>query len=308
METERLDATAADGRLVAVWRSHGPGAGGPVIVLAPGFCRTMRHMGAVALTLVLNGAVVYRFDPIDHLGLSDGDVRNFTISGVSASLDAVVDLAVTREAVDQVTVLAASLLARPAIRVASRTPEVTRLVLLAAVVDVRYTLRTVLGEDYGTWARADLPAEVTFERHQIDPVPLWEDVLANRWGDRDGTIDELCAIDEPVVAVHATDDEWSRIEDVQLALDRSAAFGPRDLYQLPFAEHDLGGNLAAMPLVLRQLTLSSLPALAPPTGAGVVVPILEHVVEVRSEERRRMATEVAEARRALAGSGQGPMC
>jgi hypothetical protein len=251
----------------------------------------MRHMGAVALTLVQNGAVVYRFDPIDHIGLSEGDVRNFTLTGVAASFDAVVDLAVAREPVDQVVILAVSLPARPAIRVASRTAKVTRLVLLAAVVDVRHTLEAALGKDYASWARTDLPAEVAFERHLIDPRPLWDDAYANQWADLDGTIRDLCSVECPVVAVHATDDEWSRLDDVQHSLDRSAAVGPRDLYQLPFAEHDLGGNLSAMPLVLRQLTLSALESPTLETGADVVLPELEQVIELRSEERLRMAGE-----------------
>lgn len=249
----------------------------------------MRHMGAVALTLVQNGAVVYRFDPIDHIGLSDGDIRNFTLSGVAASFDAVVDLAVDREPVDHLVGMAVSLPARTAIRVASRTSKVARLVLLAAVVDVRHTLKAAIGQDYATWARADLPAEAAFERHLIDPRPLWDDAFGNDWTDLDSTVRDLCAVECPVVAVHATDDEWSRIDDVRSSLDRSAGIGPRDLYQLPFAEHDLGGNLAAMPLVLRQLTLSAMASPAIETGPDVVLPELGQVIELRSDERRTRA-------------------
>src|SRR5438552_18804541 len=95
MKTERLNTHTRHGRRVAIWRSTPEKAdpGSPIVILNAGFARRMRNVVGIAWCLVRNGALVYRFDSIDHLGLSDGDIGAFTFTGMAESLRAAVGLA-----------------------------------------------------------------------------------------------------------------------------------------------------------------------------------------------------------------------
>ncbi|HET8659270.1 MAG TPA: hypothetical protein VFM55_09765 [Micromonosporaceae bacterium] len=290
--TERLWTTAADGRRVAVWRTSGGGApGGPVVVLAAGFARRMRHVGAVALYLARNSAVVYRYDPLDHVGLSDGEIRDYTFTSSLSSMRAVVDLAVERERAAAVTLVAASLAGRVAYRLAGLDPRVAAVATLVGVVDVRRTLVAVLGADYTTYELAELPADVAFEQYRIDPRPLWLDHRDHGWTSIEGTIDDLRRTSAPVTNFWAADDDWVRPEDVERAFEEGTG-GPRRLLELPFGQHDLSGNPVAARVVMRALTEVVVGDAVP--GGQVADPSFEEIVELAVSERRAESAQLAE--------------
>lgn len=99
MSTECFDVTTNNGRTVAVWRdSPSDNAGtGPIVVMAPGFGQRMRSSGVLALMLVYNGATVYRFDALDHVGISDGEIVDYSVTELMQALTAVVDNVRKRE-------------------------------------------------------------------------------------------------------------------------------------------------------------------------------------------------------------------
>lgn len=288
--TERFWTTAAGGRRVAVWRtSDGEVPGRPVVVLAAGFARRMRHVGAVALYLARNGAVVYRYDPLDHVGLSDGEIRDYTLTSSLESMRAAVELAVERERATRVTLVAASLAGRVAYRLASLDPRIGAVVTLVGVVDVRHTLATVFGADYSTYPLAELPADVAFEKQRIDPRPLWLDDRENGWASIEGTIEELRRASVPVTNFWAADDDWVRPQDVERAFEEGAG-GPRRLFELPFGQHDLSGNPVAARVVMRALT--EVVVVVP--GEQVQDPSFEEIVALAVSERRAESAQRAE--------------
>ena len=254
MKTETMETKLADGRRVVVWKSspedeaenrHGA-------VLAPGFGRDMRQLGAVALYLAANGFTCYRFDAIDHVGLSDGDIRHYTAAGHYASLEATTELAATEQS-GKLLVVALSLAARPAFRLAGLNDHIGAVLGLVGVVNLQRTLAVALGEDFIPYAYDDLPKVVRFEQFEIDPRPLWIDIADHGWASVEGTTTDLAAFDGLVGNFIGTADDWVDLDDVRHAFAVGGA-GPRRIYEMPYGEHEVNQNPVALQVLMRRLT------------------------------------------------------
>ncbi|MGW4365713.1 hypothetical protein ACWEKT_08710 [Nocardia takedensis] len=259
MRTERFDLSTSEGRVVG-WCSSPDEpvaeATAPIVVLAGGYGQRMRHVGAVAANLVANGAVVYRFDPVRHTGLSDGEMRDFTLGGVLTSMTAV--CAEVRSRHDRaITVVAASLSARAAVRLVSREPWFDRLVMLVGVVDTRATISAAFGVDYWDTPLPELPELVEIDRHRVDPRGFKREEAADAWGDADRTIAELRGVRIPVVNFIASDDEWVDADQVRRVFAADGA-GDRYIGRVGAGAHRIAANPIAFAELLRRLTAVAL--------------------------------------------------
>jgi acyl transferase len=144
---EQHETRLGDGRRVAIW-TVAPAAG-PIhplpIVVGAGFCRRMHHFAPVALYGAYNGFRVCRYDPVNHVGLSDGELWNFTLGDSCDSLRAAIDWTFERTG-QRPAVVATSLTARMAYQVAAETDRVARVITAVGVVNVRATLARVFGK------------------------------------------------------------------------------------------------------------------------------------------------------------------
>lgn len=173
MSTECFDVKTKNGRTVAVWRD-GPAhddATGPVVIMAPGFGQRMRSAGVLALMLTYNGATVYRFDALDHVGLSDGEIVDYSVTELMEALTAVVDTALEREGVEAVSMVATSLSALPVMHFAADRKCADNIALMLGVVNGRQTLLKVLDTDYLDWELDDLPLGCTSTSTPSTRVP-----------------------------------------------------------------------------------------------------------------------------------------
>jgi pimeloyl-ACP methyl ester carboxylesterase len=289
MRTEQLAAFSQHGRRVVVWRSVCDGAPrAPVVVLGPGFCRRMRHVGAIAFYLAANGAVVYRFDLLDHVGLSEGELPDFGLTSALVSAEAVIEFACAAERTDTVVAVGVSLMSRPLIRLAVSDQRISRLIMLAGVVDVKHTVHRALGGEYLDMREEDLPARVMFERHGIGSVAFHRDAYAADWVSVDRTFEELRQVRCPVVAIQPSDDEWVDVRTVSRLFSAPENRGARYLFELPYGEHMLEKNPVAARIVLTRLTRAVCAADLDALDAyPVQTPSFEDIVELAIAERKR---------------------
>ena len=283
MRTERVDAQSPDRRRVVIWRSvldERPGA--PVVVIGTGFGRRMRDSGSIAHYLASNGAVVYRFDGLDHVGLSDGSIRDFCLASAFSALVATVATARQREGVDAVTLVPVSLSALAAFRYAATHDDIAGIVALLGVVDGRKTLARVFGEDYTVLPSNELPETVRFERHDIDPRRLWEECRQGGWFAASDVTASLSQVPVAVTNIIARDDEWVDEADVRAVFDQSSHAGPRRVVELQCASHGLARNPAALRLVLSELTAEVVHL----ERDAVCEPTFEQLLDIRTAERR----------------------
>ena len=294
MQTERFDTYTGQGRRVAVWRSvpATPHLDSPVIVLNAGFARRMRDVGGIALCLVRNGAIVYRFDSIDHLGLSDGGIVGFNFSGMTESLRAAIELARSMENRRRVRLVALSLSNLAAYRLAAEDSGIDRIMAISGVVHGVRTLETVLGHNYAKVKYEDLPERVPVFGHEIDPRPLWLDHRETGCFTFDNAVDQLTMITASVANCIADDDPWVDIDECHLSFTKGAG-GDRMIIKLPYSGHDLGRNPVAITAILQKMT-----RLAVGTGSlreadslPVELPGFDELLELRIAERSREMSE-----------------
>lgn len=141
---------------------HRPGASGSepaVIVAVSGMGMPLRQTLRPAAHLVVNDFTVIRFDPTNSAGLSDGDIADFTLTGLFDDLCLVVSWAADTFAVPEVGVFAVSLSARAALRAATAEAGLLRIIgSVACVADVRATLGAVTdgGDPVIRWCAGEL--------------------------------------------------------------------------------------------------------------------------------------------------------
>lgn len=256
-----------------------------VVVLPPGYERRIHHYAVLSDVLVRHGYRTVRFDLTNHVGLSDGEVADFTMSSVSTDLSAVIGHARDRAREERLYVVAPSLAARAAFRALSRDCAADGLVALLPVVDVRYTITRAAGSDViGRWKAGDL-AHARYARvSKSDVGPRFpEDAVAEDWGGLDQGKRELAAVACPVLAIVAEQDDWVRTGDVEDIFEDEARW-PRRCVVMEASSHDLASNLPVLRLML-ELTVSSLDSLSGPSRE-VQVPDFNEFVELVTRERR----------------------
>ena len=224
MHTTRLEARTATGRRIVVWRSSPntvPAEDGPIVVMCPGFTRSMDELACAALFLTDNGATVYRFDPLDHAGLSDGTIEHYTLTATLRSFEGVLNLVGTREGHRPVAVVAPNLPARAALRAAASAPDVERLITVGGVVCLRDTMAATFGDELVELARQELPPLVSVRGQQICPAAIFDDDAAHGWQTFEGTLSDIDALRIPLAAVYRSDDPYVSAAQLEKAYGRS---------------------------------------------------------------------------------------
>jgi acyl transferase len=277
---EQHDTRLADGRRIAIWTvapAEGPCHPLPLVVGA-GFARRMHHFAAVALYGAYNGFYVCRYDPVNHVGLSDGDMWDFTLTESRDSLRAAIDWTFEKTG-QKPAVVATSLTARMAYQIAAETDRVARVITAVGVVNVRATLAKVFGQDYSTH-----PVPIAeFEGKKISGGRFLDDAHAQNWWSLAGTTAFLQRVQQPVTTFVGTEDDWVDPADVNAAFSDQPG-GPRRILSLERAPHDLSRD----PAVARTFFLLMLEELlgACRVDAKPVDPPFEALMDQSLVERR----------------------
>ncbi|MFE9913399.1 alpha/beta hydrolase family protein [Streptomyces clavifer] len=284
MLTEHYDVKTASGRTVGVWRSYDESTrgSGRVVVMAPGFGQRMRSGGALALMMVRNGATVYRFDSLDHVGVSEGEIANFCLTSLNESLSAAVDSACRTEGADSVTVVATSLAALAALHHAVDEQRTSGIVLMLGVVDGRNTLLNVIGDDYLDVPVDTLPPTVMIDKYEVDPRAIHREHPVVDWWDAHSTVTALAALDIPVWNFAAIDDDWVQISDVHKVFAEAGRDPAEHVVEVEFSGHALLRNPVALKSLMTEVTRRVI-------GAGPEaepeIPSFEEMVALRGTER-----------------------
>ncbi|OUS24262.1 hypothetical protein A9Q99_25350 [Gammaproteobacteria bacterium 45_16_T64] len=226
---------------------------GKPVVISSGFGRSMDQMGSLAANLAANGVPVYRYDSLDHAGMSDGNMVDFTLSTGLASLEAVIDWVAQRHGGSDVGLVSTSLTARIAYRLVSTSTSIAFLVTAVGVVHIRKTLLSVMGEDYSSYREEELPATVDFERQPIGTIGFYTDFFKNNWLNKEETIEELRTINVPISAFIANGDEWIDRSEIEEVIDPSA-HSNRTVFIMEDCEHNFGKNLRSAEYFLISVT------------------------------------------------------
>lgn len=112
----------------------------PLVLLSPGYGTTQHAYVALAYTLAVCGLQVLRYDHSRHIGLSDGDPTQTTLTSLEDDLDTILIFAQREFPELPLTLLAPDLLGRIALRRQDWHRRVRRLLLLNPTLDIRNCL------------------------------------------------------------------------------------------------------------------------------------------------------------------------
>lgn len=250
------------------------------ILLVPAFGVAAKGMFPFSYFLTRNGFRVYRVDFRNHVGASSGEI-------VAASLSLQVeDILAVVKATNCSMVVAVSLSSRVALRALARHPEPLTSVLVIPVVDVRSTLKVVIGTDH-------------FDRFVERAVP-YDDILGNRvergfiqdcidssfesWSDAAA---DLSASRARASLIAGNRDPWVAVEDVERVVGAAREAGVDvTLHLVEAASHKLDRNPAVAAVYFETATKECL-RLVGADPDSLQLPDFREIVQAASAKRPR---------------------
>ncbi|NKC13057.1 MAG: acyl transferase [Gammaproteobacteria bacterium] len=257
------------------------------ILVAAGFARRMDHFTGLVEYLSENGFRVIRYDSLNHVGLSTGNIDEFTMTAGKRSLLAVYAWLQGR-GIDKIGLVAASLAARVAYEVIADI-DLAFLVTAVGVVNLRDTLEKALGFDYLSLPLEDLPDALDFEGHRLGSEVFVRDCFQFDWHSLNSTIDKMSDFKSPFIAFTANNDDWVRQEEV-MAFMTSIDNEQCKVYSLLGSSHDLSENLVVLRNFLQSVTKAAiaLDNRQLDISLDIIEPQFEQITLAKVNERRLM--------------------
>lgn len=191
----------------------------PLVVIAPAFEHSIRHGVVIARYLLREGFDVLRYDASNHVGLSDGEIADFSLTSALADLVEVVRFAREGLAPANISVVANSLAGRVAIRAAGQLAgELTCVAAIACVVNVRATVTAACGSDtIGDWLSGRVSDVLATFKVATHPVKYTFSKIANDddWLTPESALADMdAARSVPFFNVHGDLDPWVSTEEI----------------------------------------------------------------------------------------------
>lgn len=252
-------------------------------VMAPKYGETKKNNLQLAYELVANGMSVLRFDLTNHIGESEGDMAEFSLSGAVTDIIASIEFLERKHGATDIVVVASSLSARCALRAAALTPRLSRVVCLVGVVNLHHTLFEVYKEDiFGTFLQGRRWGVTDILGFNINGEIFLRTAVDSDLHDLSGTVRDLDRMTVPVEYFYAENDAWVKYEEVMTVFkDRPNC----RLHPVKGAMHELRENPKAADSVYRAVVAR---CLGEEDDTRIVIPPIKAVLEQNRVERNRL--------------------
>ncbi|MCD9484109.1 activated long-chain acyl hydrolase LuxD [Photobacterium phosphoreum] len=226
------------------------------IVIASGFARRMDHFAGLAEYLSTNGFHVIRYDSLNHVGLSSGEIDQFSMSVGKKSLLTVIDWLKSEHGIDQIGLIASSLSARIAYDIVADV-NLSFLITAVGVVNLRNTLEQALKYDYLKMEIDEIPEDLNFDGYNLGSKAFVTDCFENNWDTLDSTINKTKNLNFPFIAFVANDDSWVQQHEVEELMNNINSDKTK-IYSLIGSSHDLGENLIVLRNFYQSITKAAI--------------------------------------------------
>jgi ubiquinone/menaquinone biosynthesis C-methylase UbiE/alpha-beta hydrolase superfamily lysophospholipase len=187
-----------------------------VVLIAPAYGETKENNLLISAYFVSNGFHSLRFDWADHVGESEGDVFTSTLSKMRDDILGLLDHVKERYPSAKTGLLATSLAARVALKIAASDPRVDFLVCCAPVVNLRETLNMVYREDLvGNYSRGKRYGTLDILGFCIDADRFLGDAIERSFSDLLSAREDAIKITVPTFFLAGDKDRWVRIDDAR---------------------------------------------------------------------------------------------
>lgn len=186
------------------------------VLVTPKFGETKKNNLQLAYQLAANHLRVLRFDHTFHVGESEGEIEGYTFSSAITDILSAIDFLELQHEVAQVQLLANSLSARCALRVAAIDPRVSRLVTMVGVINFQHTASVVYQQDMVEEFRNGRMQGISdILGHQVDVDQFLTDCIKENLHDLDGSIDDVRKAQCEIFFFSADRDVWVKIDEVK---------------------------------------------------------------------------------------------
>lgn len=254
------------------------------VLLVPPFGVSADSLFMPAYVLVRNGFRVVRFDPRDHVGRSEGEMYDFTVSSCAR------DVAAMIPAVGPDVVVGFSLAAPSVLRACAGLDSATPVVMAAGVVNMRHTLREVLDTDYFD---EPCPEHVMVLGEDVNGRAFIEDCRSFGAVEYTDTVAEGEKVRAPLTWVAGTEDPWVSYQEVT-AFAEGRSSGPTAVVPVPVGTHQFNLN-PTIAMTYTQVILDECLRLTGSEEAGVMPP-LHQAIAARKAQAKAEAQAPARAR------------
>jgi len=226
----------------------------PFIVMPPGYGETKRDALTAAYWLVRNGFNVLRYDATDHVGESEGDITNTTMTKLKVNLLSAIDFLQRKFQIERVGVIASSLAQRVALKAAAEDRRIVFLLGVVGVVNLQETLKAIYQEDMIASCLAGKRWGVTEVLGFDVSGRFLETAIAERYHDLKTAQEDMLRLNIPVVFLVAEKDAWVKLDDVKVVLESTRQ---GEMHIIPDAMHQIFENPRSAKIALRQMVVSA---------------------------------------------------
>jgi SAM-dependent methyltransferase/pimeloyl-ACP methyl ester carboxylesterase len=271
------------------------------MIVLPGYGETKTDVLSESYFLAKNGFQTLRFDYTDHVGESDGDIYQTTLSKMKDDIKCSLDYLCHRFHPTSVGAVASSLSARAMLRASREDHRISLLLNIVAVVDLRKTLFAIYQEDYLKRVERGLHVDaMDVLGFQVDAESFLRSAIEDCYEDLETTMEDLRHIDAPSVFFAAEKDAWVELADVRRAV--YATPGKRkDLHIFDGAMHELHENPSVSRELLRQIVrYATFFLLDPGQTENIKAPNLREIgFRIRREKKRNKIIHAVSKREEL---------
>jgi SAM-dependent methyltransferase/alpha-beta hydrolase superfamily lysophospholipase len=260
--TETLASWSRSGNTLSAYldKPENPRSHKGVVIVAPAYGETKENNLLVSSYFVSNGFCAIRFDWSEHVGESEGDIFTCTLSKMISDLAGILDHQNSIFGETNVGIVATSLAARVALKLASFDRRIDFLVTLAPVVDLRYTLWMTYREDLvGNYKKGKRYGTLDVLGFNIDADRFLSDAVQGGFSDLSSSLSDAAHIQMPTFICVGEKDSWVRIEDAH-AVFEAVGTTAKNFIAIPVALHRFIENRSAMKYALRHAVHFSLGA------------------------------------------------
>ena len=180
----------------------------PVIVLAPGYGETKRDYLTLAYYFACNGFHVIRYDHTNHVGDSQGQHADISLSSMKQDFQSVVQFVQQQWPQGPVIGVASSLSARVALKAEAEKPALALLIMLVGIVDVQQSVAAVHQEDvFANYLTGQIQDSANILGFNVGRQFLC-DAVTNAFATLDSTLEDVEGLRTPVMYVSAGKDAW----------------------------------------------------------------------------------------------------
>jgi SAM-dependent methyltransferase/alpha-beta hydrolase superfamily lysophospholipase len=290
--SEQVECRNARGQRIVGYLDQPENAlpGCPAVLICPDYAESKQTYVALAYYLAANGFHVLRYDHSNHVGESDGDAGNTTMSGFRADLEAMLGMLAERTG-GSVGIIASGVAARVALKAAALGARTQLLILLSSLVDLQEACLATHHDDFViSFLRGKKRGVSNLFGLKIDADRFLEDAISEGYADLRTTQRDARQVQVPVVFFCAETESGggrASVEQVIGAMQHTAV----QLHSLPHSVRRLHDDPRKEWAMFRQIVSLCIDHLCPAESGRTIIDPPELVIGRQNRlERQRGKT------------------